>query len=63
MIQPDINRVNRAMGHIMAAITHINSIKWVHRTKDEENILETSKQHLTEEYRMLKALAEKGAQL
>ena len=62
MRQPDINRVNRAMEHIMAAITNINSIKWEHRTKAEENILEATKQHLAEEYRVLKIVAEKGAQ-
>lgn len=62
MRQPDISRVNRAMVLIMAAITNINSIKWDHRTNAEENILETTKQHLAEEYRVLKTLAEKGAQ-
>lgn len=60
MRQPDLNRVNRAMEHIMAAITHINSIKWEHRTAAEENTLETAKQHLADEYRVLRMLSEKG---
>lgn len=59
MRQPDINRVNRAMEHIMAAITCINSIKWEHRSPDEEAVLESTKGHLADEYRVLKVLAEK----
>lgn len=62
MRQPDINRVKRAMEHIMAAITHINSIKWENRSQAEDNILETTKQNLADEYRVLRTLSEKGAQ-
>ena len=59
MRQPDINRVMRAMEHIMAAITNINSIKWEHRTRDEETFLETTKSRLADEYRDLRIFAEK----
>lgn len=62
MRQPDVNRVNRAMEHIKSAITHIESIKWENRSHAEENILVTTVQILGEEYRVLKVLAEKGAQ-
>ena len=62
MRTPDINRVKRAMEHIMAAITNINSIKWENRTRAEENILEITKQHLADEYRALRMLSEKGGQ-
>lgn len=58
MRQPDINRVMRAMEHIMAAITNINSIKWEHRTHDEETFLETTKSRLADEYRDLRTFAE-----
>ena len=47
------------MEHIMAAITCINSIKWEHRSPDEEAVLESTKGHLADEYRVLKVLAEK----
>lgn len=59
MREPDKNRVRRAMEHIMAAITNINSIKWEHRTNDELLTLEGVKGHLAEEYRTLKRLTEK----
>ena len=62
MRQPDINRVKRAMEHIMAAITHINSIKWENRSHAEDNILETTKQNLADEYRVLRTRSEKGGQ-
>jgi len=60
MRQPDINRVKRVMEHIMAAITHINSIKWENHSHAEDNILETTKQNLADEYRVLRTLSEKG---
>lgn len=59
MRQPDINRVKRAMEHIMAAITNINSIKWENRTSKEDAILETTKEILAEEYRVLRLLSER----
>ena len=46
------------MEHIMAAITNINSIKWEHRTHDEETFLETTKSRLADEYRDLRTFAE-----
>ena len=59
MRQPDINRVKRAMEHIMAAITNINSIKWENRNSKEDAILETTKEILAKEYRVLRLLSER----
>ena len=58
MRQPDINRVKRAMEHIQASIVCINSIKWEHRTNDEEAFLEQTKRILADEYRNLRTFAE-----
>ena len=40
MKRADKNRINRAMEHCMAAITHINSFKKEQRTDYENYILE-----------------------
>ena len=50
------------MEHIMAAITNINSIKWENRTNTEELLLEEVKESIADEWRVLKALAEKEEQ-
>mgnify|MGYP006896857186 CR=1 FL=1 len=62
MREPDKNRVRRAMEHIMAAITNINSIKWENRTDSEDRTLEEVKKCIADEWRVLKALAEKEEQ-
>ena len=59
MREPDKNRVRRAMEHIMAAITNLNSIKWEHRTESENRTLNDVWSHLSEEYRILRIMAEK----
>lgn len=59
MRQPDKNRIKRAMEHIMAAITNINSIKWENRTPSENKTLDDVWSHLAEEYRILRILAER----
>ena len=58
MRQPDYNRVKRAMEHIMAAITCINSIKWEHRTDKENILLEDTRTNLAEEWRVLNIFAD-----
>jgi hypothetical protein len=58
MREPDRNRVKRAMEHIMAAITNINSIKKENRTDSEERTLESTRSNLASEYRSLRRLAE-----
>lgn len=58
MRQPDYNRVKRAMEHIMAAITCINSIKWEHRTDKENMFLEDTRTNLAEEWRVLNIFAD-----
>lgn len=54
--EADKNRVKRAMEHIMAAITNINSIKDEHRMADEHASLESVKSNLANEYRTLRTL-------
>jgi len=54
--QADNNRVNRAMEHIQAAVTNINSIKWENRTAAEERVLKTTVEHLTHECGVLQML-------
>lgn len=54
--EADKNRVKRAMEHIMAAITNINSIKDEHRMEDEHVSLESVKSNLANEYRTLRIL-------
>lgn len=58
MRQPDINRIKRAMEHIQAAIVSINSIKYEHRTHNEEVFLECTKGRLADEYRDLRTFAQ-----
>ena len=36
MRQADINRVNRAKEHLLAALTQLDSIKWVHISNKED---------------------------
>lgn len=57
MRQPDYNRVKRAMEHIMAAITCINSIKWEHRTDNDDRFLEATKKNLADEWRDMNIFA------
>lgn len=54
--QADNNRVNRAMEHIQAAVTNINSIKWENRTAAEERVLKSTVEHLMSEYGVLQML-------
>jgi len=43
----------------MAAITNINSIKWENRNSKEDAVLETTKEILAKEYRVLRLLSER----
>lgn len=54
--QADNNRVNRAMEHIQAAVTNINSIKWENRTAAEERVLKNTVEHLMRECGVLQML-------
>ena len=54
--EADKNRVKRAMEHIMAAITNINSIKEKDRTTAENVLLELARSNLSIEYRKLRIL-------
>lgn len=54
--EADKNRVKRAMEHIMAAITNINSIKDEHRMTDEHESLELAKRNLANGYQTLRIL-------
>ena len=58
--EADNNRVNRAMEHIMAAITNINSIKAIDRTPSEDKTIEQAKRLLADGYRTLRTLTEGG---
>lgn len=46
MRQPDLNRVNRAMEHVRAANTVLNSIKWENITALEDEFRCKAKQTL-----------------
>ena len=54
--EADKNRVKRAIEHIMAAITNINSIKEKDRTAEENVLLELARSNLSIEYRKLRIL-------
>lgn len=58
--EADKNRVNRAMEHIMAAITQINSIKDENRTGAENTLLLLVRSNLSIEYRKLRTLTEEA---
>lgn len=59
--EADNNRVKRAMEHVMAAITNINSIKIIDRTPTQNMLLEQAKKQLADGWRILK-LTEGGEQ-
>jgi hypothetical protein len=50
----DNNRVKRAMEHVMAAITNINSIKIIDRTPMQNMLLEQAKKQLADGWRTLR---------
>jgi hypothetical protein len=58
--EADNNRVKRAMEHVMAAITNLESIKWENRTVDEEKAIEGAIARLQSENLILHLLAKGG---
>ena len=58
--EADNNRVKRAIEHINAAITNLESIKWENRTVDEEKAIEGAIARLQSENLILHLLAKGG---
>lgn len=58
--EADNNRVKRAVEHINAAITNLESIKWENRTVDEEKAIEGTIARLQSENLILHLLAKGG---
>lgn len=58
--EADNNRVKRAVEHINAAITNLESIKWENRTVDEEKAIEGAIARLQSENLILHLLAKGG---
>ena len=56
MRQPDINRVKRAMEHIEAAKTHLNSIKWENMSDKENRMVNSALESLCEPSSVIKAV-------
>ncbi len=52
--EADNNRVKRAIEHINAAITNINSIKIIDRTPMQNMLLEQAKKQLADGWRTLR---------
>lgn len=60
MRQPDINRIKRAIEHIKAAMNHIDNIKYLDRTSDEDRKLNGVWEDLRYEEMMLEAMTKGG---
>lgn len=58
--EADNNRVKRAIEHINAAITNLESIRWENRTLNEEQAIEGTVKRLQEEKLVLHLLAKGG---
>lgn len=59
MREPDRNRIRRAIDHVVAAMTNIDSIKWENRTQPEEWTLNGICDVLQEQKDILESLINK----